>query len=280
MKLSIGFSPCPNDTFIFNALVNGDVPLGEIVFDRVILEDVETLNQWAMDGKLDVTKLSYHALGHVLDDYALLASGGALGRGCGPLVVSAEPIDPVSLPGMRIAIPGKYTTAHMLLRLFSPESRNIIPMRFDEIMPAIVSGSVDAGVIIHESRFTYHEYGLHLVQDLGDWWEKETGHPIPLGGIAAKKSLGKSVLGRINSCIRKSVEHAFQAPDSGLQYIKKHSREMNEEVIRSHINLYVNSFSSNLGWEGVMAVMDFLDQGRETGFLPAEGKLEIIGYFG
>ena len=192
-NISLGFSPCPNDTFIFYGLVHGRINTfhsAGVAFAEPVLEDVEQLNLWALAKKLDVTKLSFHALGHVLDEYCLLSAGSALGRGCGPLLVAGSAVPVEKLQGMTIAIPGKLTTAAMLLQMFLPDCRQLVVMRFDRIMEAIRKGEVDAGVIIHESRFTYEAEGLVCLQDLGMWWEKNTGLPIPLGCIAARRSLG------------------------------------------------------------------------------------------
>ncbi len=267
-KLTIGFSPCPNDTFIFNALVHGNLGEACRLFDTEVLADVETLNSWAMEGRLDVTKISFHALGHVLDTYTLLQTGGALGRGCGPLLVAREDIAFNDLPDKKIAIPGRYTTAAMLLGMFHPECNNLVVMPFEIIMPSIVAKEVDAGVIIHESRFTYEGYGLKCIQDLGLWWEEVSGHPIPLGGIVAKRSLGKELLHEIDHCIRKSVQWAFVHRDQGMHYIRKNAQELDDNVISDHINLYVNAFSEDLGHEGLAAVEDFLKRGRQSGVLP------------
>lgn len=274
-KLSIGFSPCPNDTFIFHALMHGKVETAPLLFDREILADVETLNEWALRAKLDVTKLSFHALGHVLDEYVLLNAGSALGRGCGPLLVASHRFDSKDLIGKRVAIPGKYTTAAMLLRLFLPDCGTMVPMRFDEIMAAITNGVVDAGVIIHESRFTYRNYGLELVQDLGSWWETVSGHPIPLGGIAARRSLGPDSIAAIDRCVRASVRRAFAAPDEGMAYVKQHAQEMDDKVIRDHIGLYVNSFSEDLGREGRAAIAEFLERGRTVGLFTRGGDIRF-----
>jgi 1,4-dihydroxy-6-naphthoate synthase len=241
-------------------------------FGDAALADVETLNEWALAGRLDVTKLSFHALGHVLDQYILLMAGSALGRGCGPLLVARENFSVAALPGLTIAIPGKYTTAALLLRMYSPVPLTIRVMRFDRIMPAIVAGEVDAGVIIHESRFTFQAHGLLLLQDLGVWWEQETGFPIPLGGIAAKRSLGKEKIQAIDRCIRASVSSAFAGPEAGMDYIRQHAQELDDKVIRDHIGLYVNQFSLDLGAEGVGAVREFLERGRQLGIFPNQSS--------
>ncbi|HIJ90039.1 MAG: 1,4-dihydroxy-6-naphthoate synthase [Desulfobulbaceae bacterium] len=267
-RLSLGFSPCPNDTFIFHALVHGVTCCGAPNFEDAVLADVETLNEWALAGRLDVTKLSFHALGHVLDRYVLLMAGSALGRGCGPLLVARENFSATALPRLTIAIPGRYTTAALLLQMYSPVALMTKVMRFDEIMPAIVAGEVDAGVIIHESRFTFREHGLLMLQDLGAWWEQATGFPIPLGGIAAKRSLGKEKIQAIDRCIRASVSSAFAAPEAGMSYIRRHAQELDDKVIKDHIGLYVNPFSVDLGEEGVAAVREFLARGRLYGGLP------------
>ena len=269
-RLTLGFSPCPNDTFIFHALVHGQACPGSLNFDAATLADVETLNEWALAGRLDVTKLSFHALGHVLDRYVLLTAGSALGRGCGPLLVAGKNFSPDELPRLTIAIPGRYTTAALLLQMYSPVPLTTKVMRFDAIMPAIVAGEVDAGVIIHESRFTFQEHGLRLLQDLGAWWEKETGFPLPLGGIAAKRSLGKEKIQAIDRCVRASVASAFASPEAGMVYIRQHAQELDDTVIKDHIGLYVNPFSLDLGEEGVGAVREFLERGHRLGVFPLQ----------
>ena len=273
--LSIGFSPCPNDTFIFYALMHGRVAAEGLQFEPEILADVETLNEWAMNRRLDVTKISFHALGHVLDDYVLLQAGAALGRGCGPLLVAGEKFEPAELPAKTVAIPGRFTTAALLLQLYAPQSPRLVSMRFDQIMPSIAAGRVDAGVIIHESRFTYPQHGLVLLQDLGAWWEETSGLPIPLGGIAAKRALGEEVLKAVEQGIRESVRWAFAHPAGCSSYIREHAQELDPDVISNHIDLYVNSFSEDLGREGRAAVEEFLHRGRAAGILP--GALESIG---
>ena len=268
-RLSLGYSPCPNDTYIFYGLVHDKVDRLGVSSQPPLLEDVETLNSWALAGRLDVTKLSCHALGHVLDEYCLLSAGGALGRGCGPLLVAARPQELGSLRDKPIAIPGRYTTAALLLQMLLPGCTRLIEMRFDTIMAAVAGGEVAAGVIIHESRFTYHQQGLVCLQDLGVWWEEETGLPIPLGAIAARRRLGKTVLAGIERGIRASVDYASADPSACLGYIRAHSQEMEETVVQHHIGLYVNDFSRDLGREGLAAVEAFLARGREVGALPA-----------
>ena len=266
--LSIGFSPCPNDTFIFNRLVHSNPPEGTIRFAPPVLEDVETLNQWAFESRLDVTKLSYHAIGYLLDEYCVVPSGGALGRGCGPLLVAAEPLSPAELVDKKIAIPGKYTTAALLFRMFMPSCTNLVEMRFEQIMDAVGHGEVSAGVIIHESRFTYQQRGLKCLQDLGDWWERTSGMPIPLGCIGVRRSLGSAVISSIDKTIKASLDWARRNPESGKAYIQQHAQESDDEVIKQHIELYVNDFSYDIGPEGRKAVEQFLARGRTEAILP------------
>lgn len=273
-SLSIGFSPCPNDTFIFHALVTGLIPTKSFTLLPEVLADVETLNAWALAGRLDVTKLSFHTLGHVLDEYELLSTGAALGRGCGPLLVSRPDIALESLAQQTIAVPGHYTTAAMLLKMCHPECQTITVMRFDQIMPALAAGTIGAGVIIHESRFTYQRYGLQLLTDLGAWWEKTTGHPIPLGGIAARRTLGKEIISELETTIRQSLQAAFQHPAQADPYVKTHAQEIDDQVIRDHIGLYVNDYSLDLGPEGMAAVNNFLKKGHEAGLFNL-GKFAI-----
>ncbi len=266
--LTLGYSPCPNDTYIFYALTHGRLALKGIELAPPLLEDVEMLNLMALEKKLDVTKLSFHALGHVLDEYCVLSSGAALGRGCGPLLVAKSGIDPSSLKGAEIAIPGRLTTANLLFRMYCPNAKKIRELRFDTIMDAVIRGDVDAGVIIHESRFTYAEKGLVCLQDLGKWWEESSGYPIPLGCIAARRSLGKECIKQIDRAIRQSIDWADQHLEECLPYIQHHAQEMNREVMQNHIGLYVNDFTRELGIEGIAAVEKFLQLGREAEILP------------
>ena len=274
-SLSIGFSPCPNDTYIFCGLVKGHIPLTGWSLQPERIEDVETLNEWALQGRLDITKLSFHAFGHVLEDYVLLNAGAALGRGCGPLLVAGRNVDPVGIAEMTVAVPGKYTTAAMLLKLYEPGCKNIIMMPFDEIMDAIESGKVDCGVIIHESRFTYKDRGLVLIKDLGAWWEDISGYPIPLGGIAVKRSLGRELIEKIDMAIKASIAWAQRNHELCRPYIKQHAQELEDSVINDHIGLYVNSFSEDLGAEGLAAIEFFLAKGRQAKIFPASDKDKI-----
>jgi 1,4-dihydroxy-6-naphthoate synthase len=252
-KISIGFSPCPNDTFIFDALVHNKIDTEDFLFEPS-LEDVETLNERAFSECYDVTKLSFFAYAMVSDKYQLLNSGSALGYKCGPLLISKEKIDIADISSKRIAIPGKYTTANFLFSIAFPEAKNKTEMLFSEIETAIANGSVDAGVIIHENRFTYEQKGLKKIIDLGEYWEEKTGMPVPLGGIAVKRSLPEETKHRIDRMIKESVEFAFANPKSGVDFIKAHAQEMSEEVMYKHIVLYVNKFSVDLGNKGKQAV--------------------------
>ena len=266
-ELSLGFSPCPNDTFMFYPLVHGLVETDGLVY-RERLEDVETLNQLARAGELDVSKVSYHALGHIREEYALLRSGSALGRGCGPLLVALKKCAPHELRGRTIAVPGRYTTALMLLQLFDPALDTFIIMPFNEIMDAVLSGCVDAGLIIHESRFTYHGFGLHKLLDLGEWWEAETGLPLPLGGIVARRSLGTETIAAVERALKAGVDYAREHPDEATRYIGEHAQEMSQEVCAAHIRLYVNDFSTDLGDEGVRAITCLLQRAGQAGIIP------------
>ncbi len=266
--LTLGYSPCPNDTFIFNALVHGLVPTPGFTV-RECLEDVETLNRLALAGELDLTKVSYHALGHLRDQYGLLHSGGALGRGCGPLVIARQPTSMAALRGRRIAIPGTLTTANLLLQLCGEGFENTLPMPFDRIMPSLKQGEVEAGVIIHESRFTYRAAGFHPVLDLGAWWETETGLPLPLGGILARRSLGRELIAAIDGAIRASLEYAWGRPQAARNYIRAHAQELDDTVTDAHIRLYVNEFSRDLGSEGLRAVETLLARAEARGLIPA-----------
>jgi 1,4-dihydroxy-6-naphthoate synthase len=235
---------------------------------------VETLNAWALAGRLDVTKLSFHALGHVLDRYVLLRTGAALGRGCGPLLVTRKD-QGGRMEDWRIAIPGELTTAALLLRIYRPDCRHFVVLRFDRIMAAIGSGEVDAGVIIHESRFTYGDFGLCCVQDLGEWWETATGLPIPLGCIAARRTLAPALHNEIETAIATSLRWADEHPDAGWEYIRSHAQEMEPAVMRSHIGLYVNEFSRDLGEDGLHAVRELLRRGADAGLFPH--RPELVG---
>lgn len=264
-KISLGFSPCPNDCFMFDALIHGKIDTKGLFFEPVI-EDVETLNRMAFAGKLDVTKLSYHAFAHLTGVYQLLTSGSALGFNCGPLLIglpaTVERVikDPKILGSLTVAIPGKYTTANFLLALAYPQLQNKTEMVFSEIEAALLSGKTDLGLIIHENRFTYLQKGLAKVMDLGAWWEKETQTAIPLGGIVANRNLPSKQKLLMNELIRQSVEYAFANPEDVMGFVKKHAQEMDEQVMKQHIALYVNKFSIDLGEGGRKAVNDLFDR--------------------
>lgn len=262
--LGVGFSPCPNDTFMFHALVAGSVAVPGVAV-RPWLADIEALNERAMSAaRLKITKLSVHGLGHVADRYAALQVGAALGRGVGPLVVARARRELGELRG-RVAIPGPYTTAHLLLRIFGP-AVEVVPMRFEKIMPAVVAGEVEAGVIIHEGRFVYAGFGLELVADLGAVWEADTGLPLPLGVIAAERSLELAAV--FEDRLRASIDAAWADPQASTAYVRAHAQELDAEVCRRHIALYVNEFSRELGEEGRAAVETLLARGAAIGMLP------------
>jgi 1,4-dihydroxy-6-naphthoate synthase len=256
MKLTIGFSPCPNDTFIFDALVNKKID-GEGLEFEVVLEDVETLNRWALEERLDCTKLSYGVLPLVLDNYILLNSGSALGKGVGPLLISNGEYKISNIEACTIAIPGEHTTAHLLFSLAYPEAKNKIFMRYDAIEDFVLENK-GLGVIIHENRFTYQAKGLKKITDLGDYWEQQTGQPIPLGGIVIKREVDKTIQTKVDRLIKKSIEYAFSKYPELNDYIRTHSQEMSEAVMRKHIDLYVNNFSLHLGEDGKKAIEQLL----------------------
>ena len=268
MNLSLGYSPCPNDCFIFYALAHGKVA-NDIEW-QIRLEDVEALNQLAKQSVLDVSKISYHAYAHLIKDYVMLPSGGALGKGVGPLIVTKETLE--SLSNKRVAIPGGLTTANLLLKLSQPDDIKIITLRYDQIMPAVAKGDVDAGLIIHESRFTYPDYGLQKFLDVGEWWESTTGHLLPLGGIIAKRSLGEETLQRVNKAIKESLEYAYGHPEETKPYVAKYAQEMSEEVRQKHIDLYVNEYSLDVGEAGKAAVLELFKRAEERGFIPKIDK--------
>nr|WP_303649829.1 1,4-dihydroxy-6-naphthoate synthase [Desulfobotulus pelophilus] len=262
----MAFSPCPNDTFIFEALVHGRISLPGF-FPEAVLEDVETLNQRAFKGLYPITKLSFAALGRLRQNYALLPCGAALGRGCGPLLAGRTMLTPEELRRVVIAVPGMDTTAAFLLRYFLGQDIKLRPMAFETIMPALQDGRAEAGVIIHEGRFVFEEYGLICMQDLGLFWEESSGLPIPLGGIALRRDM-LSLAPALSRAIRESILHARQFPELVMPYIRTHAQEMAREVIDRHIGLYVNDFSLNLGEEGRAAVAFFFRMGESMGLFP------------
>jgi 5,8-dihydroxy-2-naphthoate synthase len=270
MKLSLGFSPCPNDCFMFDAIVNRRIDLEGLEFSAR-LADVEALNKAAFAGEADVTKLSYHAYAHCARAYVLLDAGSALGRNCGPLLISRRPVsaEEVASGTLRIAIPGKYTTANFLLGLAFPGARDTTELVFSAIEPALMNGDYDAGLIIHENRFTYAAKGLKKIIDLGEFWERETGRPIPLGGIVVNRALPDDIKHTVNRVLRRSVEYAFAHREASLPFVREHAQEMSEEVMYQHIDLYVNEYSVDLGADGRRAVEVLFEKARATGIIPA-----------
>jgi len=269
MKLSLGFSPCPNDCFMFDAIVNRRIDLEGLEF-AVHLDDVEALNEAALAGQAQVTKLSYHTYAFCTERYVLLDAGSALGRNCGPLLISKRAIAEaeVAAGALRIAIPGKYTTANFLLGLAFPDARNKTELVFSAIESAVLSGECDAGLIIHENRFTYEAKGLKKIIDLGEYWERTTGAPIPLGGIVISRLLPDDVKTRVNRVVRRSVEYAFAHREVSLPFVRKHAQEMSEDVMYRHIDLYVNEFSIDLGPEGRRAIDLLFDTAIAAGTIP------------
>jgi 1,4-dihydroxy-6-naphthoate synthase len=266
--LRIGFSPCPNDTFMFHALVKGDVQVQGFVVEPW-LADIERLNERATGGDpLSVTKLSLNGFAHVADRYAPLRAGATLGRGCGPLVVARTSMALGDLSGRRVATPGRRTTAHLLLRMFAPAAVELVPMRFESIMPAVAAGEVDAGAVIHEGRFTFAGFGLVEVADLGALWEADTGLPLPLAVIAVRRAPGMPAPGVLEDALRASIRAAQARPDAAADYIRSHAQEMDPDVCRRHIALYVNAYSLELGREGEAAIRTLLARGAAAGILP------------
>ncbi|MDN3550537.1 menaquinone biosynthesis family protein [Mucilaginibacter aquaedulcis] len=273
MKLTLGFSPCPNDTFIFDALIHHKIDTEGLEFE-VYYDDVETLNQKAFRGELDVTKLSYHAFAYVAEKYVLLDAGSALGYGVGPMLICKGDENELHAklsagnPELRIGIPGKYTTANFLLGYAFPNASNKTELVFSDIENAVIEGRIDVGLIIHENRFTYQDKGLKKILDLGDYWEKQTGCAIPLGGIVANRNLPLEVQHKLNRVLRKSVQFAFANPKSGLDFIRSHAQEMSEEVMYKHIELYVNKYSIDLGNEGRKAITLLFDTALKNNTIP------------
>jgi 1,4-dihydroxy-6-naphthoate synthase len=269
MIIRIGYSPCPNDTFIFDGLAHGKIDTEGLQFD-VVLADVEALNRMAFAGELEATKLSYHAFAHLTEHYKLLDAGSALGNNCGPLLVSR--------PGHtlhdndRIAIPGRMTTANFLLGLAYPHLRNKEEVLFSDIENAVVDGRADAGLIIHENRFTYEQKGLVKIRDLGEFWESSTGLPIPLGGIVARRDLGMDTIRKINRVMRRSVEYGFEHTADVMPYVCAHAQAMDPAVMQQHIDLYVTDFTRNLGEKGRAAVAGMFEMAYEKHLIPAYEK--------
>ena len=275
-KLTLGFSPCPNDTFIFDAMVHGKIDTEDLSFE-VLMTDVEELNQKAFQKKLDITKLSYHAFAYLTDDYVLLESGSALGFGVGPILITNYKLQITdykisnlqsAICNYKIAIPGKYTTANFLLRLAFPEAKNKTEMLFSDIEDAVLSGKADAGLIIHENRFTYEKRGLYKIIDFGEYWETLTNSPIPLGGIVVKRNLSDEIKNKINRVMRRSVEYAYANPEASRSFVKENAQTMSEEVMQQHINLYVNDYTIDLGEKGRNSVKLLFDKAKQVGVIP------------
>ena len=261
MKLTLGSSPCPNDIFIFDAMLHHKIDTEGLEFE-VVFTDVEQLNKWSLQAKLDITKLSYHAFTHCVKEYILLDSGSALGNNCGPLLIKKP--NTILTKDSKIAIPGEYTTANMLLGIAFPNYQNKKEILFSDIENNVLDGQVEAGLIIHENRFTYQKKGLEKVKDLGEFWEETTDLPIPLGGIVVKRELSLSVQQKIERVLKRSVEYALANRDSSSESIKLHAQEIEKEVVDAHINLYVNEYSVSLGEQGKKAVkMLFEKSGKE-----------------
>ena len=275
MKLTLGFSPCPNDTFIFDAMVNGKIDTMGLTFDYV-MEDVATLNQWAEEGKLDITKLSYSTFLHTVNQYALLHSGSALGEGVGPLLVAKQQLDLAGISNFKIAIPGFNTTANLLLSLAFPQAQNKTAIVFSDIEAAVLSGGFDAGLIIHESRFTYEKKGLKKLIDLGDWWEQETKAAIPLGGIVMRRSLGSDLCAKVDNIIKQSLAWSWQRYPTLAPFVTANAQEMEEDVMRQHINLYVNDYSTDLGEKGRNAITTLFEKAKTGGLI--KGELPQVFY--
>ncbi len=275
MKLTLGFSPCPNDTFIFDAMIHGKVDTEGLTFE-VKLGDVEELNQRAFQADLDITKLSYHAFAYLVEDYVLLDAGSALGNNCGPLLISKNKIDHEQIASKTIAIPGKYTTANFLLSLAFPMAKNKTATLFSDIENDVITEKTDLGLIIHENRFTYQERGLVKIIDLGEFWETKTGLPIPLGGIVVKRNLPIEIIQKVNRVMRRSVEFALQNPAQTLNYVRPHAQEMDTTIMMKHINLYVNNYTVDLGENGRKAINYMFEMARENGVVPKSNQSLFI----
>lgn len=277
MKLTLGFSPCPNDTFIFDAMVNGLIDTKGLSFEYV-LEDVETLNQWATAGKLDITKLSYGSYLNLSESYALLHSGSALGKGVGPLLVSKAPIAFEDIAQHSIAIPGAKTTANLLLSMAAPTAQNKTEIIFSDIEEGVLNGRFDIGLLIHESRFTYAQKGLHKIIDLGDWWENTMKAAIPLGGIVMKRNFDPAIIALVDALIKESVLYAWQHYPKLSEFVQCHAQEMDESVMRQHIQLYVNEYTTELGEVGMHSIKTLFDKAQASGLINSGAKIDQIFY--
>jgi 1,4-dihydroxy-6-naphthoate synthase len=278
MKLTLGFSPCPNDTFIFDAMVHGRIDTEGLEFDY-FLADVEELNKKALAAEVDITKMSYHAYAYVSQNYLILDAGSALGFRNGPLVISKRKIRAENLSTSRIAIPGKYTTANLLFSIAWPDAINKTEYLFSDIEEALLKEEVDAGLIIHETRFTYYKRGLHKIADLGEYWEKLTGMPIPLGAIVIKRSLPFDVSVKVNRILRRSLEYAYKDSFASYDFVTSNAKEMDRTVMNNHIKLFVNEFTLNLGEKGKEAINTLFRKASESGVIPSlPGKIFLVSY--
>ena len=260
--LTLGFSPCPNDTFIFDAMIHGKIDTEGLDF-QIEMADVEVLNKKAMQGSIDITKLSYHAYAYLTSQYQLLHSGSALGSNCGPLLIAKKQYVYKQIPTLKVAIPGKYTTANFLLSYAFPKLRNRTELLFSDIENAVLMENADAGLIIHENRFTYMEKGLLKLIDLGEYWETNTGLPIPLGGIVVRRNIPTDTQQKINRVLRRSVEFALQHPDQTLPFVRQYAQEMEDKVMMQHIQLYVNDYTVDLGEKGKQAIRHMYQKAAE-----------------
>ena len=263
----VGLSPCPNDTFMFDALLHNKINLENCVFTPV-MEDVQQLNERAMRADLEITKMSFFAYTKVANEYKILNAGSALGKNCGPILISKKPIDKdADLSHLKVCIPGANTTANLLLSIFYPQLKNKTAILFSDIETALLNGDYDAGLIIHENRFTYKQKGLHKIVDLGEAWQQDTGYHIPLGCIVVKRSMEEAVQKKIDKLLQKSVKYAFSHPDSVMKYVRQHAQEMDETVMKQHIVLYVNNYSIDLGLQGKTAIAQLFKKGQEAGLI-------------
>jgi len=268
MKLTLGFSPCPNDTFIFDAMVHGRIDTEGLEFD-FFLADVEELNRKALASEVDITKISYHAYAYVAENYMILDSGSALGQGNGPLLISKRRINPADISEVRIAIPGKYTTANLLFSIFWPEATNKTEYMFSDIADALIKDKIDAGLIIHETRFTYLKKGLQKIADMGEYWEKLTGLPIPLGGIVINRNIPHDIALKVNRILRRSLEYAYKDSFASYDFVSSNAKEMDSTVMNNHIKLYVNEFTIHLGSKGRRAINELFRIASEKGIIPS-----------
>jgi 1,4-dihydroxy-6-naphthoate synthase len=267
MRLTLGFSPCPNDTFIFDAMVHGRIDTEGLEFDY-FLTDVEELNKRALRADVDITKISYHAYGYVADNYLILDAGSALGHRNGPLLISKRKIGISNLPGLKIAIPGKFTTANLLFSIAWPEVDNKIEYRFSEIEDALLNDEVDAGLIIHETRFTYFKKGLHKLADMGEYWENLTGLPIPLGAIVINRNIPEDIALKVNRILRRSLEYAYKDSFASYDFVAGNAKEMDSTIMNNHIKLFVNEFTLDLGLKGREAIVELFRIAAMKGVMP------------